>query len=277
MDRNIVWHRVEQINEDTWRIVEAKGINCFLLTGTERALLIDTGNGLGNLGEVVSSLTDLPVTVALTHRHCDHTGGIGWFSGPAHVHEADFSLSARLFSMPIAARWLSSEWAKAEDFPKQPYDADYTAIADGTVFGLGGRTVTAKHIPGHTRGSAVFLDDRHKMLFAGDNIILKGLWMWLPGALSVEEWLGAARQIHRLSEKYTVYPGHGDQSITSEEIAEMIEVGSELVRSVKRNRLLPGRKSWPKDAEKYRIDYNPANVLAKKRRVKAEKKVKVRE
>ena len=72
----------------------------YLLLGRERALLIDTGLGVGNLRREVESLTDLPVSVALTHVHWDHIGGCAQFSPPAvHGEEADW---LRRFPLPEA-------------------------------------------------------------------------------------------------------------------------------------------------------------------------------
>ena len=46
-----------------------------LLIGPEKAALIDTGCGIGNLRQAVAELTDKPVIVINTHTHFDHLGG----------------------------------------------------------------------------------------------------------------------------------------------------------------------------------------------------------
>ena len=51
-----------------------------LIIGSERALLIDTGMGAGDLKGAVEALTDKPVDVVNTHFHGDHTGGNGQFA-----------------------------------------------------------------------------------------------------------------------------------------------------------------------------------------------------
>lgn len=265
MEQTKSWHVTEQLNDTTWRIIEGKVINCYLLAGDERALLIDTGNGLGNIGEVVRSLTDLPVIVALTHRHCDHAGGIGWFDTPAYVHEADMCLSSRLFSTRLAARVLAARWTTAKDFPVQPFRSGYTALTNGAVFELGGRAVSVQLAPGHTRGSVIFLDDKYKMMFVGDNISHDNLWLHLPGATSVEEWIPTARQILKLSERYTVYSGHVDQPFDTALIKAQIECGEALVRSRSKNGLLPFKKEFCNADGQMRISYNPRNVRTRSR------------
>ena len=65
----------EKIAQNTYKIDESGVANCYLLIGEERALLIDTGCGAGNLKEAVLKLTQKPLLGALTHRHPDHAGG----------------------------------------------------------------------------------------------------------------------------------------------------------------------------------------------------------
>ncbi len=258
------WHQTEQINEDTWRIIEGEIISCYLLLGSERALLIDTGNGMGSIGDVVAGITCLPVTVALTHRHCDHAGGRGWFSSPAYVHEADMCLTSRLFSTKFASRYISAKWTTARDFPRQPYNAGYTTMTDGSVFDLGGRTVRVMHAPGHTRGSVIFFDDRHRFMFVGDNLSHNNLWMHLPGAVSIEEWIPTATQILKLSEQYTIYSGHDVQPFDPELVTLQLDCARSLVEKYRKNGLLPFRKAHKTEDGKMQISYSPRNVRARR-------------
>lgn len=64
---------------DTYEIDEFDCASIFLFVGTERALLLDTGIGIGDLKGLVEEITDKPYDVVLTHGHRDHTGGAGWF------------------------------------------------------------------------------------------------------------------------------------------------------------------------------------------------------
>ena len=69
------WFTVEMIDKDTFAISEYKHweeTHCYLLSGTEKAVLIDTGLGVANIKEIVDSLTTLPVLVVTTHVHWDH-------------------------------------------------------------------------------------------------------------------------------------------------------------------------------------------------------------
>jgi hydroxyacylglutathione hydrolase len=62
-----------KLNENTWIINFMNGSqNMYLLEGREKALLIDTGWGAGNLRALVEKLTSKPVIVTNTHGHLDH-------------------------------------------------------------------------------------------------------------------------------------------------------------------------------------------------------------
>lgn len=69
-----------EIAPKVYMINEFNVADCYLLVGTERALLIDMGVGLGNLRAFVQRLTGgLPLDVVATHGHVDHIGGRGQF------------------------------------------------------------------------------------------------------------------------------------------------------------------------------------------------------
>ena len=53
------WFTVEQIDQDTFVISEYRHweeTHCYLLCGTKRAILIDTGLGVSNIREVIDGL-----------------------------------------------------------------------------------------------------------------------------------------------------------------------------------------------------------------------------
>ena len=66
-----------------------KDVYMLLIEGQDRAILLDTGNGVGNLKEYVDNLTDKPYEVWLTHSHFDHVDGVGWWD-KAHLNAKDF-------------------------------------------------------------------------------------------------------------------------------------------------------------------------------------------
>ena len=64
-----MYYEIIQVNQNTWRI-EDSGVRFFLLTGTEKALLIDSGMRVHNAKDIAAALTSLPIELLNT----DHIG-----------------------------------------------------------------------------------------------------------------------------------------------------------------------------------------------------------
>ncbi len=99
------WFTVEKIDAQTFAISEYKHweeTHCYLLCGTERAVLIDSGLGVANIKKVVENLTCLPVAVLTTHAHWDHIGGHKYFTDFA-VHKNEVSWISEQFPLPLQA------------------------------------------------------------------------------------------------------------------------------------------------------------------------------
>ena len=62
----------QEVFPGIFHITDAMGVSFTLLTGSERALLIDTGYGLEDAAAYVRSVTSRPVDVLLTNGHHDH-------------------------------------------------------------------------------------------------------------------------------------------------------------------------------------------------------------
>ena len=140
-----------------WRIDDYFTASCYLVEGRDKALLVDTGMGEGDLAGLTASLTNLPVEVAITHPHLDHMHGIDRFSA-VYLHRAD--REALLQNPQAFPGALSSPSASLP--PLLPLD-------DGARIDLGGDIwVEALELPGHTPHSMVFADGYHRCLFTGD-------------------------------------------------------------------------------------------------------------
>lgn len=145
----------------------------FLLVGDEKALLIDTGTGVFDLPMLVSSLTDKPLTVALTHGHPDHAGAIGWFDS-VYAHSDDFEMA---LNIPYETRKGYAESllkmnpnapVTAEDTVKFEKLPEMLPLKEGDVIDLGNRKVMVYETPGHTPGGLSFLDVRERIMITGD-------------------------------------------------------------------------------------------------------------
>ena len=72
--------KFEKLSENTYAYSEGLNqSNMYLLLGEERAMLIDTANGLSDIPAGLEEITDLPVFVVSTHGHYDHIRGNHFF------------------------------------------------------------------------------------------------------------------------------------------------------------------------------------------------------
>lgn len=194
------WHEVREIRRGIWSVTEPSHVTMWLVIGTERAVLLDSGLGLFPVRPVVEALTDLPISVVNTHHHFDHVGGNHEFDHTAiHASGADLmtrevpreTLDAyldhtrRLIAAGRPADELDRQGLHlidADSRPKQlPADFDPSTwtvcapaptllLGDGDDVDLGGRSLRVIHTPGHSGDSICLLDDRSGVLFGGDTI-----------------------------------------------------------------------------------------------------------
>src|ERR1700724_936130 len=71
------WFEVYEVASNLFTFCETRhyeNTTVSLIVGPEKAVLIDTGCGIGNLRRAVAEVTDKPVMVINTHTHLDHLG-----------------------------------------------------------------------------------------------------------------------------------------------------------------------------------------------------------
>ncbi len=205
---------VEEIAKGIYKFYEQRNASIYLVTGKDKACLIDTAYGLTDLNELVRHYTDLPVTVVNTHGHIDHVLGNHWFDN-ARLNKADRAMYNEIvfeFSMLINEPWVQDFYG---DFVKN-IDAEEVFfpapedISEGDKIDLGGRVLEVYEMPGHTKGSIVLVDRAEKLCFSGDSII-ENLWLFLEESESPETYLASLKHIREVLidagiEK--IYDGH---------------------------------------------------------------------
>ena len=114
-------YEVIQINEDSWRI-EDSDVRFFLLTGTEKALLIDSGMSGKNARDIAEGLTKLPISLLNTHADLDHIGSNGQFA-EFYMHPEEEAIYRRWGKpgkiIPIKGQF-DEIWPSHADIPIKP-------------------------------------------------------------------------------------------------------------------------------------------------------------
>lgn len=223
------WFDVYKLIEGAYAIYEPNQFEeaiCYLLVDQKRAVLIDTGTGIGNLKKVVSKLTDLPVSVILTHEHYDHVAAAYRFKDIAMFDNAD-ALKVLRAGRDNASlqKYLKKDYLwkpLPEDFDPGtwtiPSMEPTTLLHDGDMIDLGGRKLEVIYTPGHSPGSICLLDRENRILFTGDHFFPGPLYAHPPD-VNIDDYIESNKKlVHRIAEYDYICSGHNDPWVKSEVI-----------------------------------------------------------
>jgi len=187
-----------KINEDTYRI-EDDGVRFFLLIGTKKALMIDSGMKAKEAKSICSSLTLQKIELLNTHADIDHISGNNSFDS---------------FYMSILDKELYKE---------NNGQGEINPIEDGMMIDLGERILKIISIPGHTPGSVAILDQKYRVLYSGDTVQDGRIFMF--GKFRNKQiYKESLIKLDKIKEKFDfIYPSHGSIPVQKELIGQLID------------------------------------------------------
>lgn len=164
--------------------------NIWLVRGRDRDLVVDTGNGVGDLVPVLSRLDPAKEMLGVvTHAHFDHVGGLGGFAERL-CHREEASAVADPDRLVLLRddypKWMLDDMrhygyepapCALLALPKEGFDvgsfetsgtSPTRLLEAGDAIDLGDRAFEVLHLPGHTRGSIGLWEDAAGILFTGD-------------------------------------------------------------------------------------------------------------
>jgi len=187
--------------------------NCSIF-GDEKsreALVVDPGDDIARVLEVVKRHGLTVKAIVITHAHIDHIGGAQKLKqatgAPVYMNPDDAELQEML---DVQAGWLGVR-------PPEQVEIDAPA-KDGDKLVMGATEFQVLHTPGHTQGSISLWIPSERKLVAGDTLFRDSIGRTdLPG--------GDGRQILRsihdkllpLPDDTLVIPGHGDNTTIGRE------------------------------------------------------------
>ncbi len=218
------WFSVYKLETDLYAIYEPKNFQeviSYLMIGSDRALLLDTGMGIGDIKKVVDSLYSGELIVVNTHSHFDHIGGNHQFP-LVHILNQESAIGRMKNGLPHEM----VEQNIAGDSTVLPYPdgfipelyhiepCNFEPIESGHVFDLGDKTLQVIATPGHSPDSIMLFDEKNKRIFTGDTYYPATLYAHLDspdGLTSVFEIYQAT--MHEIADRfssYTVYASHNE-------------------------------------------------------------------
>ena len=153
-------------------LTAAEDAAIYLIHFDGHAALVDAGAGRGQrrLFDHIAILGVPPEHIdylLLTHCHYDHTGGAHdlreKLGCPVVIHELDADFLERGDNEVTAASWYGAKL--------QPCPVDRRLRKARETLPLGGRAITALHIPGHSPGSVAYLfESEGKTVLFGQDV-----------------------------------------------------------------------------------------------------------
>jgi glyoxylase-like metal-dependent hydrolase (beta-lactamase superfamily II) len=235
------WFEIYRIAPGVFSIYEphqAEETIGYLIVGGRRAVLFDTGMGIGDLKNVTAALTNKPILVLNSHTHNDHVGNNWQF---ATIYGIDSEFTRR------NARGSTSD-AQAEIKPDQicgslPVGfnrATYAThpwkissyIHDNETIDLGGRSLTILATPGHTPDSISLLDSAAGLLFTGDTFYPGTIWLYRPET-DLIAYEASIRRLAALTPHLKMVLGAHNVPVASPTVLPQLVTAFEAVRTHK--------------------------------------------
>ena len=257
--RAAAWFYTRRVAAGVWLIGEPQHVYTWMVEGSERAVVLDTGMGILPIRPVAERLTQRPVSVVNTHYHFDHIGG-NWEFEETAIHEigaplaeqevprelldayldyADRQLAAAVTVLPLDREYL---WLLAPESIPRPFpdgwDRDAWSIRpsratrtlrDGDRIDLGDRELTVIHAPGHSPDGICLFDERNGLLFAGDSSNAGPIYAHFPDS-DLEALTRSADRLAALADDVDVaFFHHYGRPVAEKDLFAEIAAGVEQV------------------------------------------------
>jgi glyoxylase-like metal-dependent hydrolase (beta-lactamase superfamily II) len=213
----VPWFEVYKVEPGVFAIYEPhqfEEVISFLILGDKRAVLLDTGLGIGDIKRVVTALTPLPITVLNSHTHNDHVGD-NWEFDEIYGMDTGFTGTNAKGSTDDAQAELAPGSVcgelpadfDAKSYATRPFHITHV-IHDGDTVDLGGRVLEIISTPGHTPDEICVLDRKNGLLFTGDNFYPGPIWLYRPET-DLDAYVQSITRIAALAPKiHLVLPSH---------------------------------------------------------------------
>lgn len=189
--------------------------NCYFVIDDKDCLIIDPADDANFILEEVMRKGLKVKALLATHGHFDHVMAVGEIQAalprtPFYIHSDDLFLLKRL--KETAKHFLDGK----------PVILDPRSITSLNVgpMKIGNFSFQVIHTPGHTPGSVSYFFDSpadEKTLFSGDTLFKAAVGRYDHSYSSRDDLKKSLNLLFALPEETIVYPGHGEETLISEE------------------------------------------------------------
>lgn len=222
---------IYKYTDQLYQIKDALGVLSTLVIGEEKALLFDTGYGIGDLKSEIKNITTKELIVVNSHGHMDHCCGNYQFD-KVYISKKDMSLC----KMHNSQKWRKRNYhafldlkldypLNEEEYINHSY-GNIVAIDDNMVFDLGKLNVQVIEMGGHTQGSIGLYIDKWKLLLASD-ASCPFVWLFLEESKTVSEYVLMLKTVLKLDfENFLV--GHGATMFPKSKMYDFLNIASSI-------------------------------------------------
>ena len=232
----------------------------YLVLGSQKSLLIDTGMGIGNIQEIVERL--MPVSSSLqvinTHTHHDHTGDNWRFPGKLIGVHSEFAKENAKGSIEEAQNELQPGMIWEKHLPKDFIHQNYRIhpfeinnyVEEGDRINLGPEhNLEVIFTPGHAPDSISLLDEKQRLLFVGDTFYEGPILLYRPET-NLDDYLCSLEKLAKLAAKFDlILPGHNTPNVEP----SLLIKAAKAMRDVM-NRKIIGKKTDDGKYDEYVLD-----------------------
>ena len=251
------WFEVYRIRPGVFAIYEPhqyEEVISYLIVGSQRALLFDTGLGIGNLRKTVSQLTRLPITVLNSHTHFDHIGDNWQFqtilgvNHPTARHNAEGATHEQMREVVLPERFCGDlpPGFKPEDYAIPPFKVS-RYVKDGEVLSLGDRKVEVLLTPGHAPDALCLLDREERLLFTGDTFYAGPIFLYIPETDVAAYGRSVARLAKLVPQLDLLLPSHNFPAARPEMLTRLSDAFRQVQSGKAQFTLAGGRREYKFD------------------------------
>jgi glyoxylase-like metal-dependent hydrolase (beta-lactamase superfamily II) len=211
-------------------IIETRAVPPFLKNGyvvgceeTREGVVIDPGDEVDALLDIVTRERLVVRYILLTHAHLDHVTGVARakraLEAPVGLHRADLVLYNAVVEQGRAFGFAAEPQPAPDFFFDQTATADAAAATPRAKLRFGNHDIHVHHTPGHSPGGVCLqvvpagtpsLTSRPSKLFVGDTLFAGSVGRTdLPGGDTLTLMKSIREVLFKFPDDCEVYSGHG--------------------------------------------------------------------